>query len=136
MEPLSEKMIAEKSFFGAVGSKGSGLYGFKCLLISSCQCPDVAWAEQHEDERLKDYVNDEWWQVMILGGETYGGCFTHVPGSLLVVIRKPSYEDLMSLVEYANAHGRRTLASLFPELVSAAKEVLINRLLEQGAHET
>lgn len=75
--------------------------------------PPEKWILEQIDESMREHRDDRWWSVMPLTG----GALL-LPESLLRPLGEPSYEDFLIAVDHANETGRRTLASLFPDMVA------------------
>lgn len=89
--------------------------------------PSAAWLAEQRHPVSEAHVGAQWWAVMPLTG----GLILS-PEPLLQPLRRASYEDFTEAVEGANEHGRRSLATLFPEYVQRALGKAASRGGERG----
>lgn len=94
------------------GRPGSAT-GEAVIVIRRDRKPSPSWVAEQLDERMRQYEEADWWSVMPLSGG-----LLLVPETLLRHLRPASYEDIMKAVDHANNDGRRTLATLFPDVIA------------------
>ena len=87
--------------------------GKEGILVGRHAEPPEDWLRSQQDSRWREYRDACWWKVLPLEGGSL-----LVPEPVLRPVRRPSYNDVMTAVTYANEHGRRTIAGLYPDLVA------------------
>src|SRR3954469_3027650 len=88
----------------------------ECIVAERSSKPTDKTLNLQMDSRMREMADAEWWSVIIVRGGA-----EVVPEPLVQFVRGATIEDAMRAVEYANEHGIRRLAELFPELVEIAQ---------------
>ena len=91
-------------------------WGREGIVVEQVKRPAAGWLDDQRDSRMRALPWDTiWWSVLCVRGGS-----VNVPELLTRFVREATIDDVMTAIEYANEHARRTIAQLFPEAVERA----------------